>query len=246
MYFILICKAALERNHLTGLLPSDLLLTPLSLCRYVLTVRVCCVMGPPRGGSRGRLGGWRPYLSLQGEHRLFLALGLFRTRSWKLQGKRDPISLRLKAERCTLYPCSCIKGPPCPPARSLPWPRAQHLAPYLLGPASLLSAHQPTCCLSLFRPVFGSCSFASHSLCQGTRHSWQEVRPLMTFSIAAPASLQTPDCPGRGEGSCLPRSPGCPGKGTPPQSSVTTVGISAVLPAGRRPEGRSVPPGPGG
>lgn len=138
------------------------------------------------GGSRGHLDAPRPHLCLQEKRGLVQVLWLFRNKELEaLGGKkmvptsfRDPISLHLQAERkqykahpppsvpvlvyqilpsCT----SRLLWPQRPPARSFPWHCAQHLSPYLLVPVSLLSLHQPACCLSLLRPVpaavSGSC-----------------------------------------------------------------------------------------
>lgn len=214
------------------------------------------------GGSRGHLDAQRPYLCLQGEHELFLVLRLFRTRSWKLQGEKkwyQPASetpspfvskQRESSSPRLSYLSSSIKY----------FRQAQAGFP---GPSALLRTHSPGTMLSICLLIYSSrflcfpctnqrvvypCSdpslrlsldhacLASPLLFQGTRHGWQKVRPLITFSITAPVSLQilasSPKCSGRGKGSCQPCFPRCPGKGNPLPLVFTAEDIYAA--GGRR------------
>lgn len=142
------------------------------------------------------------------------------------------------------------------------------------GPSALLHTHSPGTVLSICLLIYSSwflcfpgtshgvvypCSglslrlsldhacLASPLLFQGTQHGWQKVRPLITFSITAPVSLQTLEslakCSGRGAGSCPPCFPRCPGKSNPLPLVFTAGSPSAAPPADRRPEGPSMGPG---
>lgn len=229
------------------------------------------------GRSRGHLDAPRPHLCLQEKHGLVQVLGLFRNKELEALGAKkwyqqasetpSPFVSKQRESSTKLIPClqylsSSIKY----------FRRAQAGFP---GPGALLHAHSPGTVLSICLLIYSSrflcfprtnrcvvypCSgsslrlsldhacLASPLLFQGTRLGWQKVRPLITFSITAPVSLQTLEslakCSGRGQGNCPPCFSRCPGKGNPLPLVFTPVGIHAAdLPTGRRPEGPSVRPG---